>query len=150
MRKFLGLVLCTLSSAAFFLSPPVATRINSAATPDSPSDVNINFSVMPVTNAAWYGQVSGGVTGNLTLDTLERPPRAFRSAWVGRTQWKVVAGANTFVALLNGKINTLNGTTIMRGIVVDGAYLGAEVEVRGQVAAFDPSQFVGTIRIIQP
>jgi len=135
---------------AMFLSMMGHTQLKSTASIDSVSDVNINFNITPVAKSAWYGQTSGDVTGELTVDTRGQTPRAFRSAWAGTTRWKLVAGANTFTAQLNGKLNTLNGTLLMRGIVIDGAHLGARVEVSGQVTTFEPTNLAGTLRVIQP
>ncbi len=149
MKKIICIVLFAFTFA-MFLSMTERIQLKSVASKDSVSDVNINFNVMPVANSAWYGQISGDITGELTVDSRGQTPRAFRSVWAGTTRWKVVAGANTFTALLNGKLNTLNGTLIMRGIIIDGAHLGAQVEVRGQVTTFEPTNLVGTLRVIQP
>jgi hypothetical protein len=147
--KILTLVLIALSLSAYGLvrSGWMQSRSDGAK---AGADVIINFDAQQLTERVWSGPATGGVTGNVTIEALNNAPPIFRGTWSGVTRWQVVAGGNSFVAEMEGKINTFNGVMVMRGKVLDGANPGASVWAQGQVTSINPHHFVGTIRVIQP
>jgi hypothetical protein len=147
--KVLMLVFIALSVAAFCLVR-VGLMQKKTIESNAPTDVVINFDTSLITESVWYGTASGGVTGNVTIEALNNPPQVLRGTWVGTTRWQVVAGNNSFVAEMQGKINSYNGVLIMRGKVIDGTNAGAQISAQGQVIAINPHRFAGTIRVVQP
>ena len=114
------------------------------------SDLVINFNSSQVTENVWFGNTTGDVSGEVTLEALNNSPQIFRGTWAGGTRWQINAGSDSFIAQMNGKINTYNGVLLMRGIVLNGTNAGNSVTARGQVVAINPHQFAGTIRVAQP
>jgi hypothetical protein len=53
---------------------------------NAPSDVVVNFDTSLVTERVWYGTASGGVSGNVTIETLNNPPQVLRGTWAGATR----------------------------------------------------------------
>jgi len=144
-------IIFTTFAAALLIT--VVCLVRSGSTQEksnAPSDVVINFDSRQVTERVWYGTASGGVTGNVTIEALNNPPQVFRGTWAGATRWQIVAGSDSFIAEMDGKINTYNGVLMMRGRVINGANIAAEVWAQGQVVSINPHRFVGTIRVIQP
>ena len=148
-RKFLTIVFIALLVAAFGLAQAGLMQ-KKAIEQNAPTDVVVNFDARQVTERVWYGAASGGASGNVTLEALNNPPQVFRGTWAGKTRWQIVAGNDSFIAEMEGKINTYNGVLIMRGRVINGANTAAEVVAQGQVVAINPHRFVGTIRVIRP
>ncbi|MEZ5425231.1 MAG: hypothetical protein R2747_03095 [Pyrinomonadaceae bacterium] len=113
------------------------------------SEIVVNFDTRQVSSSVWYGIATGDVSGNITLEAFENPPEIFRGTSSCKTRWHIVAGGNSFVAEMNGKINSYNGVLIMRGIVISGANVGETATAEGRVTAINPHRFEGTIRVNQ-
>lgn len=136
--------------AAIFCLVALGLPPGKAVEADAPEDVVISFDTSQVTERVWYGTASGGVTGDVTVETSTGAAQLFRGTWTGRTRWQIGAGSSSFVAEMGGKINSYNGVLIMRGRVIDGADPGARVFAQGQVTSINPHHLAGTIRVIQP
>jgi hypothetical protein len=147
--KILTIVLVGLAVSVICLSGTgrMQTRNDSA---NAGSFAVIGFETAQVTERVWFGAASGDVSGEVTLEALNRSPQFLRGTWAGQTRWQIVAGENSFVAVMNGKINSYNGVLLMNGRIVDGANPGAAVSAQGQVIAVNPHRFAGTIRVGQP
>ena len=147
--KILSIVLIALPVLTFGLARSgwMQGRSNPA---NSGSDVIIAFDARQLTGRVWEGTTSGDIAGNVTIEALTGEPQIFRGTWAGKTRWQIVAGGNSFVAELDGKINTYNGVMMMRGKVTGGVKPGAAVLAQGQVTSLNPHHFVGTIRVLQP
>lgn len=148
--KFLMLPFIALSVLSFGLVRSGWMRPRSSPDPNAGSDLIIAFDTRQVSERVWYGTTSGGINGDVTLEALNNPPQVFRGTWTGKTRWQIVAGSDSLVAEMDGKINTYNGVLLMRGKVIEGVNPGASVSAQGQVTSLNPHHFVGTIRVSQP
>jgi hypothetical protein len=147
--KIAILIFIALSVSTFCMVRSGLMRMKTTE-PNAPTDIVINFDTSQVTERVWYGTAAGGASGNVTIQALGDPPQVFRGTWAGATRWQIVAGNDSFVAEMEGKINTYNGVLVMRGRVINGANTVADVWAQGQVIAINPHRFVGTIRVIRP
>ena len=67
--------------------------------------------------------------------------------WHVQFDWIVSAGPKSFVARLDGTLNTNTGVVVMNGTVIDGWLLGARVHEEGQAQDPAGARFVGSIQI---
>jgi len=94
----------------------------------------------------WTGSVSGDVSGGLTTRLTEL--RIAGPIWHVRFDWIISAGPRSFVADLTGTLNNATGQVVMKGTVVEGWLLGAQVHEVGQLTDPDTLSFAGEIRIM--
>jgi hypothetical protein len=61
---------------------------------------------------------------------------------------QLVCEAGALTAVLDGSFNFSTGKTVLNGTVVSGWLAGAQVHEEGQLVAFDPLTFVGTVQLM--
>jgi hypothetical protein len=93
----------------------------------------------------WEGSVAGDLTGGLRTEL--RSLQVSGPIWHVRFDWIVSAGAHSFVARLDGTLNTNTGAVVMNGTVIDGWLVGAQVHEEGQAQDPAGAHFVGSIQI---
>ena len=94
----------------------------------------------------WAGTVSGDIEGALRTELRSLTERGHLR--LVTFDWIVDAGEESFVARLDGTLNTKNGRVAMRGRVIEGAYLGARVQEHGRLVDAATQTFRGSIRIM--
>lgn len=115
--------------------------------PDPLSEtVYLTFDKSAITEGSWEGTVGGDIEGNLAT-------RVTSIEMVGPVgfvefEWIVEAGDQSFTAHLKGTLNTLTGTVVMAGEVVEGYRVGALVYEQGQQAVASSGRFQGTILLL--
>jgi hypothetical protein len=57
-------------------------------------------------------------------------------------------GGHSLTAVLDGRFNFSTLATVLNGVVTDGWLTGAQVHEEGQLVAFDPLTFVGTVQLM--
>ncbi len=120
--------LCTLAAVACGESANlVAPDISASVSP-----VPLRFDYVKVEDGAgvftWTGSVSGDITGSLTTQVVG-------VRWAGpiahlSTIW-TVTGTYSFVAQLDGTLDTRSGKLRLNGEVTSGAYEGAQIRTAG-------------------
>jgi hypothetical protein len=134
---------------AFFL---IATGTTAQeATPDTaaaPTLTFLSFDKSAAAEGVWEGSVGGDVDGSLRTEL--RDLRMEGPIWFVEFDWIIDAGDQSFTARLNGTLNTLNGTVLMTGEVIEGAMLGATVYEQAELVNPETSRFQGTILVIEP
>jgi hypothetical protein len=108
--------------------------------------VDLTFDKSAVGPGAWEGTVAGDIEGNLRTELGSL--REAGPIWHVTFDWIVTgAGERSFVARLDGTLDTRTGQVAMRGRVIEGYLLGARVRESGQLVDPQTSRFVGSIRI---
>jgi hypothetical protein len=108
--------------------------------------VYLTFDKSAIAEDTWEGTVGGDIVGNLTtqLTDVER----VGPVWFVEFDWIVDAGDQSFSAHLSGTLNTLTGTVVMDGEVVEGYLVGTRVYEQGEQAVAADGRFQGTILLL--
>jgi hypothetical protein len=118
---------------------PAATAAN--------DPVRVTFDKSIVSPAGiWQGSVDGDVSGGLRTEL--RSLQVSGPIWHVQFDWIVSAGSESFVARLDGTLNTNTGAVVMNGNVISGFLLGAQVHEDGQLVDPASLRFVGSIRLM--
>jgi len=130
------------------VAPDAAALAMSRATANKPVQLEFAKCLADPENFVWHGTVTGDVQGGLT--TVLTDLRIAGPIWHVRFDWIVSAGDQSFVADLNGILNTRTGAVVMSGRATEEFdYLaGAQVQERGQLVDPENSCFEGTIRVL--
>lgn len=147
-----GRTILGLSLAAFGVgcsdsptAPPPDVALSTADAPQHP--VRLDFNKCLVDPAGvWEGEVTGDVGGDLRTELTGL--RIAGAIWHVRFDWVIDADDRSFVAALEGTLNTRTGAVVMNGRVIDGYLHGAQVHEQGQLVDAASSCFAGTIRIM--
>ena len=116
-------------------------------TPDPMEGVTyLFFDKTAVAEGSWEGTVGGDIVGGLQSQLLSL--EAVGPVWFVEFDWIVDAGEQSFTARMNGMLNTLTGTVVMTGEVVEGYMAGMRVYEQGQMANPASGRFQGTILIL--
>jgi hypothetical protein len=134
--KLIRILIVTLL-ATFVVATPVAAA-------NDPVRLNFQKSIVDPAGV-WQGTVSGDVDGDLTTELQSLAVSG--PIWRVTFAWIVSADSKSFVATLDGTLNTRTGTVVMDGSVTEGWLLGARVHEQGRLVDPATSTFVGTIRI---
>jgi len=137
MQTLIKAVALTALATSLLVSPAMAAN----------DPVRLSFDKALVDPAGvWEGTVSGDVDGDLTTELLSLEVTG--AIWHVTFDWIVTAGDQSFVATMDGILNTKTGGVVMNGTVTSGWLLGAQVHEEGQL--IDPAtlRFVGEITIL--
>lgn len=104
------------------------------------------FDKTAIAEGTWEGTVGGDIVGILNTQLLAI--EIVGPVWFVEFDWIVEAGDQSFTARMTGTLNTLTGTVVMTGEVVDGYQLGMQVYEQGQMANSATGRFQGTILIL--
>jgi hypothetical protein len=99
------------------------------------------------------GRTSGDVPGTFVGEVLSRTPFDNGVIVDLRARYEVVAGARSFVAVIEGTQNQKTATAVLNGVVTEGWLVGARVHVEFEVissCADKPAGpcFQGTMRVM--
>jgi hypothetical protein len=123
-----------------------ALLIAGSAAADNNGPVYLTFAKAdPDGNYVWNGTVSGDIAGALETRLLAAS-QTNRILHVD-FEWEVEAGAQSFLAVLSGTLDTQTGAVTMNGTIVEGYLAGAQVHEEGQLVDPGNSGFEGTIAI---
>src|SRR5690606_31540729 len=111
------------------------------------SQVSLTFDKTAVSDRVWIGTVSGDITGTL-VTTLVAADQS-QPVWQVDFYWIVLADdpSQSFVARLQGTLNSETGAVGMSGPVDEGFNAGAMVQEAGQLQNAETSNFTGTIEL---
>lgn len=111
------------------------------------AQVNLTFDKSAVADGVWIGTVAGDVTGRLV--TILVAADQSQPVWDVDFYWIVVADdpEQSFVARLQGTLNSETGEVAMRGAVDEGFSRGASVTEAGQLQDQATMRFTGTIEL---
>lgn len=111
------------------------------------SQVSLTFDKSAVSDWVWIGTVSGDITGTL-VTTLVAADQS-QPVWQVDFYWIVLADdpSQSFVARLQGTLNSETGEVAMSGAVDEGYFAGAAVQEAGQLQNAETSNFTGTIEL---
>lgn len=111
----------------------------------SAQSTTLTFDKAAAADGVWIGTTDGDVRGTLTTVLITADTST--SVWNVAFYWVVTAAdpAYSFVARLEGTLDTGSGEVAMRGRVVDGYRVGAAVDETGSLYDADRSAFRGTI-----
>ena len=115
-----------------------------AATAKAPP-VHLTFAKQAAAPGVWSGAVAGDIDGALTTRLLSLDDH--KAVWRITFDWIVDAGSESFTARLHGTLDTTTGAVEMKGRVIEGHMLGAQVRERGQLVDPEASAFEGTIDV---
>lgn len=104
------------------------------------------FDKSAVAEGNWMGTVGGDITGD--LQTQLRDIEIVGPVWFVEFDWVVDAGDESFTARMTGTLNTLTGTVVMSGEVIEGYQMGMRVYEQGAMADASRGRFQGTILIL--
>lgn len=107
----------------------------------------LSFDKSAVSEGIWEGLVTGDVSGALRTELTGI--RTVGPLWFVEFNWIVDAGDQSFTVAATGTLNTLNGTAVMTGRVVEGEWLGATMYEQGQMIDPATGHFEGTILLIE-
>ncbi len=108
--------------------------------------VLLSFDAAPAGEGVWNGSISGDMTGSLRTEVT-----GVRSAGPLRfvdVHWIVNAAERSFVAEAEGTMNTLTGTTVVTGEVVEGSRTGAIMYGHSQTIDPASGRLAGTILLV--
>jgi hypothetical protein len=110
--------------------------------------LDLTFEKAAVADTVWVGRVDGDVSGVLTTVLISADTSA--PVWRVEFFWIITADdpAQSFVARLEGTLDTGSGEVAMSGTVVDGYRRGSAVDERGQLFDEARSAFRGTIALL--
>lgn len=122
----------------------------SVAAQDEPSSMEgvtyLFFDKSSVVEGTWEGTVGGDIVGDLQTRLLNI--EIVGPVWFVEFDWMVDAGDESFTARMTGTLNTLTGTVVMSGEVIEGYQVGMRVYEQGQMADAALGRFQGTILIL--
>jgi hypothetical protein len=139
MQTLIKAVALTALATSLLVSPAMAAN----------DPVRLSFDKALVDPAGvWEGTVSGDIDGDLTTELLSLEVTG--AIWHVTFDWIVTAGDQSFVATMDGILNTKTGRVVMNGTVTSGWLLGAQVHEEGQLIDPDPAtlRFIGQITIL--
>ena len=119
-------------------------NLATAAAAKSPP-VHLTFAKHAAGPGVWSGAVAGDIDGALTTRLLSLDDH--KPVWRVTFDWIVDAGGESFTARLHGTLDTTTGAVEMKGRVIEGHMLGAQVREHGQLVDPMASAFEGTIDI---
>lgn len=153
MRSMTLLAVATLPLAACdhppALAPADGPQLLIGGSPSSPHELTYVKTETGAGTAHWTGTVAGDISGDLRTQVLG--VRVAGHLWHLETRWQVDAGAQSFVAELDGTLDTRTGKLLLLGPIVSGYLAGAQVYDDGQLTGFDAGTggtvFEGRLRI---
>lgn len=136
--------------ATALIAVVVAGLLFLAAPAKASAPLYLTFEKESIDEGVWAGTVSGDVNGDLTtfLTGCTGPNPCSGDVWHVEFDWVIDAGDQSFTAHLSGVLNTLTGSVIMNGPVVDGFLEGAQVHEEGQLVNPATLAFEGTIQVM--
>jgi hypothetical protein len=139
MQTLIKAVALTALATSLLVSPAMAAN----------DPVRLSFDKALVDPAGvWEGTVSGDIDGDLTTELLSLEVTG--AIWHVTFDWIVTADDQSFVATMDGILNTKTGGVVMNGTITSGWLLGARVHEEGQLIDPDPAtlRFIGEITIL--
>jgi hypothetical protein len=114
----------------------------------SAQGLELTFEKAAVGDTVWTGAVSGDVEGTLTTVLIHADDS--QPVWQVDFYWIITADhpARSFIARLDGTLDTERGEVALSGRVVDGYRVGARVEEQAQLVDGERSEFHGTITVL--
>ena len=111
------------------------------------AQVSLTFDKSAVADGVWIGTVAGDVTGRLVTVLIAADQS--QPVWDVDFYWIIIADdpARSFVARLEGTLNSETGAVAMRGAVDEGYERGATVTEAGQLQDQATMRFTGTIEL---
>ncbi len=124
--------------------------VSAMAPPRSPLVMDYIKTESDLETFNWFGSVSGDINGN--LETQVVGVMYSGKIWHIQTIWTVTdAGAQNFVAELDGILDTSSGKLLLNGAIVSGHLAGARVHEDGVLTGFTAAGgtvFEGFLRIM--
>jgi hypothetical protein len=110
--------------------------------------LELSFEKAAVGDTVWTGTVSGDVDGTLTTVLIDAD--VDQPVWQVDFYWIITADdpARSFIARLDGTLDTETGEVALSGHVVDGYRVGARVEEQARLVDDERSEFRGTITVL--
>jgi hypothetical protein len=115
----------------------------------SAQGLELTFEKAAVGDTVWTGAVSGDVEGTLTTVLIHADDA--QPVWQVDFYWIITADdpARSFIARLDGTLDTETGEVALSGSVVDGYRAGARVEEQARLVDGERSEFHGTIVVFE-
>lgn len=113
---------------------------------EEPRLVLLSFDTASTSEGVWEGTVSGDLTGSIRTERTGM--RTVGPLGFAEVTWIVDAGGQSFTAEAEGTFNSLTGTSVMTGEVVEGSRVGATVYEQGQMIEPESGRLVGTILLV--
>jgi hypothetical protein len=109
---------------------------------------NLTFEKSAVEEGIWEGRVSGDVEGDLRTELISADQST--PVWLVEFDWIISADdpEYSFVARLQGILNSETGLVIMSGEVSEGYRMGARVYEQGQLVDEETMTFEGVIHVV--